>query len=1009
MFVYVSLYYFLQTDLGKQYIKKIIQSSTYKYTNCTLDIGNIKKLTPLHLAIEDIVLSQEGAEYVNIRHVSLSLSLSSMIYRKIIINNLIINNLLVKTNPIESDNNLLSEIAPLSIKGSVECDKNSCSGALQTYSHQFTKTKINFKGPYDAWQSFFSLEKTSKKNVLGNICISSNNVFMYTNFILSNSYTITLNKINARIGTLNTSKNSNAKIVIAEKRAKIDFSSQKIYNNDGQSIKNIVCHTDVNITENIEGIISADFQVDEIPIRLTLEYVWDSFLHLKNISLSNANNIITGNIFINNDKLIKGNISVDAQQLASVIPIKGDIKGTIVFDIKKNSQSIDVSLYSSKMHYKDLFLQDINITSDINTKTTVVFDKGSINYIRLPQTTLRILSDKLYFEIFSTNDSKFSYKTSGIFSKDYKVIFNEFIANYKSIEIQLKSPFSINDTYEISPIEMSIGSGYLYFAKNQKNMNCDLKDIPLQLINDFHFTAPIRGYISGNAHIIYSAKKCSGSVDLELNKIVLEEHSIKPLPPMSAKFMLDIGNKITFESIISDGLDKIKTKLLLPATIYTNPFIFEIESELPMEGSIEGKFNLLPITKLLSKDSNITQGKLETSLKVNGTLNVPKASGKLFIKNGSVENSYTGAIFNDINIEIAADKNALIINKCHIQNNGTIIIEGKAYIDVKKSFPFSFNANINKSNLVNYDNASAQLQGQISIYGNLSKVTINGNLNLVKATIKIPNKIPLKVPTLDVIYDIKNNEYDLNETNIMPKIDLNVTVCSNGKTFVNGRGLTSEWGGNLSITNPNNTLSINGTLKLVKGKFDFTGKSFTLSRGNLTFSGPPKTDSYIDITAFLDIDNTRINAIMQGPLTSPRLSFQSIPTLPIDDIIAKILFNKNTKQITPFQAVQLAQTISTISGGSFAPNILDSLRKGLHLDQLNITSEAKSSSMINENMRLQIGKQITNKIFISTQKNIREDIHEFSIEANIIKHFKARASVNSNADAKFQFNWRKDY
>ena len=70
-----------------------------------------------------------------------------------------------------------------------------------------------------------------------------------------------------------------------------------------------------------------------------------------------------------------------------------------------------------------------------------------------------------------------------------------------------------------------------------------------------------------------------------------------------------------------------------------------------------------------------------------------------------------------------------------------------------------------------------------------------------------------------------------------------------GNIFVRGHGLDSEWRGKLTITGTSAAPAISGSLEQIKGSVDLLGKTFTITRGRITFDGSAKLDPVLDIMA----------------------------------------------------------------------------------------------------------------------------------------------------------------
>ena len=110
------------------------------------------------------------------------------------------------------------------------------------------------------------------------------------------------------------------------------------------------------------------------------------------------------------------------------------------------------------------------------------------------------------------------------------------------------------------------------------------------------------------------------------------------------------------------------------------------------------------------------------------------------------------------------------------------------------------------------------------------------------------------------------------------KIDL--SVASPGKLFVRGRGLDSEWKGEFRVSGIKSETAVNGKFSVVRGRFNFMGKRFTLKRGSVNFEGKVPPSPQLDILA--EASTKDMTALLQvsGPISAPVVELSSVPSLP---------------------------------------------------------------------------------------------------------------------------------
>ena len=107
---------------------------------------------------------------------------------------------------------------------------------------------------------------------------------------------------------------------------------------------------------------------------------------------------------------------------------------------------------------------------------------------------------------------------------------------------------------------------------------------------------------------------------------------------------------------------------------------------------------------------------------------------------------------------------------------------------------------------------------------------------------------------------------------------------------------------------------VTGTLRSLRGTLEFAGKTFTLSRGVVTFRAETPPDPTIDIALDYTRGDFKATVAVGGRGSSPTVTLRSQPAMPQDEIISRILFEKRVGELSAIEAAQLANTEAQLSG-----------------------------------------------------------------------------------------------
>src|SRR5439155_5177882 len=118
---------------------------------------------------------------------------------------------------------------------------------------------------------------------------------------------------------------------------------------------------------------------------------------------------------------------------------------------------------------------------------------------------------------------------------------------------------------------------------------------------------------------------------------------------------------------------------------------------------------------------------------------------------------------------------------------------------------------------------------------------------------------------------------------------LDIKIDMPGNIFVRGHGLESEWRGKLTITGTSAAPAVNGSLEQIRGSVDLLGKTFTITRGAITFDDSAKLDPVLDIVAEASAADITAQVHIGGFASAPTVTLTSTPVVPQDEILARVL------------------------------------------------------------------------------------------------------------------------
>ena len=130
--------------------------------------------------------------------------------------------------------------------------------------------------------------------------------------------------------------------------------------------------------------------------------------------------------------------------------------------------------------------------------------------------------------------------------------------------------------------------------------------------------------------------------------------------------------------------------------------------------------------------------------------------------------------------------------------------------------------------------------------------------------------------------------------------------------------------------------SITGDAELIRGTYDFAGRRFDLTRGNIRFEGESPINPQLDIVAEARVRGLSAQIRVAGRSLRPEIVFTSAPALPQDELLSRILFGTSITNLSAPEAIQLAAAVASLNDPAGGLDPINAVRRSIGLDRLRI-------------------------------------------------------------------------
>ena len=229
---------------------------------------------------------------------------------------------------------------------------------------------------------------------------------------------------------------------------------------------------------------------------------------------------------------------------------------------------------------------------------------------------------------------------------------------------------------------------------------------------------------------------------------------------------------------------------------------------------------------------------------------------------------------------------------------------------------------------------------------------------------------------------------------------VDIRIEAPNQIFVRGRGLDVELGGGLTITGPVANVAPVGEFTLRRGRLEILGQRLDFNSGTLQLTG--NLDPQINFVAETRTSDVTAIITVSGRVSSPEIRFSSIPALPQDEVLARVIFGRSVSQLSAFQVAQLAAAAAELAGGGGGGGLLDSLRGAIGFDDLDIITEEDGGTAV------RAGRYIDDNIYLDVQTDSHGDSRA-QINLEVSESLTLRGSVGTGGNSSVGVFYERDY
>ncbi len=344
-----------------------------------------------------------------------------------------------------------------------------------------------------------------------------------------------------------------------------------------------------------------------------------------------------------------------------------------------------------------------------------------------------------------------------------------------------------------------------------------------------------------------------------------------------------------------------------------------------------------------------------------------------------------------------------------MQQGGAIVIAGA--VGLTGALPADLTVKVDNGRYADGNLVNTAFGADLTLKGPLlGNGVLAGRIDLGRTEIRLPDKFGTSAAAIDVKHI--NTEPGFKAPKLRSggakasgatggALRLDVALAGNSGIFVRGFGIDAELGGTARLGGTTGTPVAAGGFTMNRGRIEVLGRRFDFTSGTLTFAGD--LIPTLDFSATTSTSDAVVTLHVTGRADDPTISFTSSPSLPQEEILSRLLFDRNVGSLSPLQAAQLVDAVAQMTGALGGTGLFARVREATGLDDLDIRQNASGGTTIG------VAKRLGDRVRLGVEGGSEDASGRITIDLDITKNLKARGEAGQDGSGKVGLTYEREY
>lgn len=594
----------------------------------------------------------------------------------------------------------------------------------------------------------------------------------------------------------------------------------------------------------------------------------------------------------------------------------------------------------------------------------------------------------------------------------------------RGIDFRTTSPARIvpdADGYELLPTRIDFGQGNIRLAGTYGDgirVQSRLDALDLELINAFVPGLGLDGSATGSLDFAQASSTAFPRADARLT---IDDFSRTTAASVSQPVDINFVGKLLPDGGEARAVMRRRGSVIGRMVVSLNPLPPRSGSwterllAAPLGGGIRYNGPADTLFSFAGQPDQRLSGPIGVAADFSGRVNQPQLRGIIRASDLTYENLTYGTRLSNMAVSARFSGDRVEIERLSATaGEGRIDAQGFVSLAAASGYPMNVEVTLDNARLARSDALAAEATGQLRLTKAAGETALlSGQILLPETRYQIIRQGAAEVPELTGVrfkpprgpQRITGDEPAEPAPGLVDLIRLDIALSAPERLYVSGMGLESEWSADLNLSGTSAAPIVSGEVELVRGTLGFAGRSFELTEGQVNFAGGSTIDPTITLVATDEIEDVTVNVTVTGRAMDPQIAFSSVPGLPQDEVLSRILFGSSIGNLSTIQAVQLAASLNSLRGSGGGLNPLGQLRSAAGVDRLRILGADDTTG---RGTALAAGQYLTDDIYVEFITDAR-GFTATQLEVSLTPALSILSQAGGSGTTNVSVQYRKDY